>query len=284
MRCGRVAALLALTLGVAAPILASAAGAQQTAAADSGVRVHKPRLLLVPESVVNDSAAAQYVQLKSQAAAQRVLNTSELPVRRVRAIASRLIPQGARFNGRSRDWPWEVNVIEAPTVNAFCMPGGKIIVYTGLIERLQLSDDELAAVVGHEISHALLEHGRARMSEQLLSNVGVNLAAAYFGLSDVSTAALGRSTQLAVSLPYSCGQETDADLVGIELAARAGFDPRGAVNVWRKMATIGGSQPPQFLSTHPGHATRIHEIEANLPRVLPLYQAAVRSAGAGTRP
>lgn len=258
--------LAALLLGLAVPVAA------QTA--DTGVQVRKPRLLLVPESMVNQSAAQQYTQLKQQAAAHRVLNKDEPQVRRVRAIAQRLIPQGARFNPKARDWAWEVNVIDAPTVNAFCMPGGKIMVFTGLLNKLQLSDDEVAAVVGHEIAHALLEHGRARMSEAVLKNAGINLASAYFGLSNVGTAALAQAAQVAVSLPYSRSHETDADLVGIELAARAGFDPRAAVNVWKKMGAVSGGQPPQILSTHPAHGTRIHDLEAAMPKVMPLYERA----------
>ncbi len=267
-RVGRtvVAALAALLLGAAAPLSA------QTA--DTGVQVRKPRLLLVPESMVNQSAAQQYTQLKQQAAAQRVLNKDEPQVRRVRDIARRLIPQGVRFNPKARDWAWEVNVIDSPTVNAFCMPGGKIMVFAGILNKLHLSDDEVAAIVGHEIAHALLEHGRARMSEAVLKNAGINLASAYFGLSSVGTAALSQAAQLAVSLPYSRSHETDADLVGIELAARAGYDPRAAVSVWKKMGSVSAGQPPQILSTHPAHATRIRDLEAAMPKVMPLYEKA----------
>lgn len=267
--------ILAFTIAAAA--LAPAAAAQP---ADTGVQVRKPRLMLVPESMVNASAAQQYAQLKQQAAARRLLNTDAPQVQRVRAIAQRLIPHGARFNAKAATWAWEVNVIDTPAINAFCMPGGKIVVFDGLIDRLALDDDELAAVIGHEIAHALLEHGRARMSEALLKNVGINLAAAYFGLSDVGATVLAQAAQLAITLPYSRSHEVDADLAGLELAARAGFDPRAAIRVWQKMSRAGGAQPPQFLSTHPGHASRIREIEAALPRVLPLYEAARRSVPA----
>jgi len=257
--------LAALLVGVTAPLAA------QTS---EGVQVKKPRLLLVPEAMVNQSAAQEYTQLKHQAAARRLLNNDEPQVRRVRAIAARLIPQGARFNPNASAWAWEVNVIDAPMVNAFCMPGGKIMVFTGIIDKLHLDDAELAAIVGHEIAHALLEHGRARMSEAVLKNAGINLASAYFGLSNVGTAALAHAAQLAVTLPYSRSHETDADLVGIELAARAGFDPRAAVSVWKKMSTVATSQPPQMLSTHPTNSTRIRDLEAALPKVLALYQSA----------
>ena len=246
--------------------------------ADTAVQVRKSRVLLVPAATVNEAAAQQYAQMKQQAAARNVLNTNPQHVNRARAIAQRLIPHGARFNRDAAAWSWEVNVVDAPMVNAFCMPGGKIMVFAGIIDKLRLTDDELAAIIGHEIAHALLEHGRARMSEQVLKNVGVNLAAAYFGLSNVSANALNQAATLAVSLPYSRSHETDADLVGIELAARAGYDPRGAVNVWRKMSQLGGNQPPQILSTHPAHATRIRDLEANIAKVMPLYEAAQRAA------
>jgi predicted Zn-dependent protease len=243
-------------------------------AADSGVQVRKPKLLLVPESVVNRTAAEQYLQMKQQAAARGLLNRDAPQVRRVRTVAQRLIPHGGRFNAEAGTWAWEVNVIDSPAINAFCMPGGKIMVFRGIIEKLQLADDELAAVIGHEIAHALLQHGRARMSEAVLKNVGVNLAALYFGLGDLGATALAQAAQLAITLPYSRGHEIDADLAGLELAARAGYDPRAAVTLWRKMAAAGQGQPPQFLSTHPGHANRIREIEANLPKVMPLYERA----------
>jgi Zn-dependent protease with chaperone function len=143
--------------------------------------------------MINQSAAQEYTQLKQQAPARRVLNNDEPQVRRVCAIAARLIPQGARFNRNAAGWVWEVNVIDAPMINAFCMPGGKIMVFTGILDKLKLTDDELAAVVGHEIAHALLEHGRARMSEAVLKNAGINLASGYFGLSSASTAALAQA-------------------------------------------------------------------------------------------
>jgi predicted Zn-dependent protease len=256
---------------VSLALLPAASFAEQ---ADSGVQVRKPKLMVVPESMVNRSAEQQYLQMKQQAESRGMLNRDAPQVARVRAVAERLIPQGRRFNAEAGSWAWEVNVVDSPTINAFCMPGGKIMVFRGIIEKLQLTDDELAAVIGHEIAHALLQHGRARMSEAVLKNVGVNLAALYFGLGDLGATALAQAAQVAITLPYSRSHETDADLVGIELAARAGYDPRAAVGLWRKMAASGGGQPPQFLSTHPGHANRIREIEGNLPTVMPLYEKA----------
>jgi Zn-dependent protease with chaperone function len=277
---GSLLAAVALALPAQAQPTVTQSTVTQSAArqpaGDAGVEVRKPRLLLVPESTVNQAAAQQYAQLKQQAAAKRVLNVDAPQLERVRRISARLIPQGSRINPAARNWAWEVNVIDTPSINAFCMPGGKIVVFDGLIDRLKLSDDELAAVIGHEIAHALLEHGRARMSQELVKSVGINFAAAYFGLSNMSTAALAQAAQLAITLPYGRGQEIDADLVGLELAARGGYDPRAAISLWRKMAAASQGQPPQFLSTHPGHADRIRKIEDALPRVLPLYEAARR--------
>jgi Zn-dependent protease with chaperone function len=251
-----------------------------------GVEVQRSRLLLLPASTVERSANQQYQQLLRDAAQKNLLNNDRAQLARLHAIARALIPQSLRFNKNAAKWQWEVNLISSKTVNAFCMPGGKIAFFTGIIDALQLTDEEIATVMGHEIGHALLEHGRARMSEQVLQNVGVSMAAALLNLGQVSTELLAQATNLAVSLPYARKQESDADLVGLELAARAGYDPRAAVVLWRKMSNLsqasaksagGSGQAPQFLSTHPSNQNRIKDIEANLPRVLPLYQAAPKS-------
>ena len=214
------------------------------------------------------------------ASGKGLLNRDPEQVERLRRIARELVPHAVRFNKNAEKWRWEVNLISSTSVNAFCMPGGKIAFFTGILDKLQLTDDEVATIMGHEIGHALLEHGRARMSQQVLKNVGISVAAAVFNLGQISTEVLAQAANLAVSLPYARRHETDADLAGMELAARAGHDPRAAVSVWRKMSTLahsgakGGGQPPQFLSTHPSHESRIRDIEANLPKVLPLYRKA----------
>ena len=272
--------LLALFLAL---VLAGPAVAAEPAPSE-GVDVKKSRLLLLPKSTVENSSAQQYAQMMRAAAQKNALNTDRAQVERLRAIARNLIPPAARFNDDSKRWRWEVNLVSSRAVNAFCMPGGKIAFYTGIISALQLTDDEVAVIMGHEIAHALLEHGRARMSEQVLKSVGITVAAMVFNLGHVSASVLGQAADLAVSLPFSRQHETDADLVGMELAARAGYDPRAAANVWRKMSKLGGgNQPPQFLSTHPGHASRIKDIETNLPRVMPLYEAARREKAAAAR-
>ena len=252
--------------------------ATATNAQKEGVEVHKSRLLLLPASTVERSAGQQYGQLMRAAAQKGLLNNDAQQVERLRRIARELIPHATRFNKNAQTWRWEVNLITSKTVNAFCMPGGKIAFFSGIIDQLQLTDDEVATIMGHEIGHALLEHGRARMSEQVLKNVGISVAAAVFNLGQISAELLAQGANLAVSLPYARKQESDADLVGLELSARSGHDPRAAVAVWHKMSKLaqgaGRGQPPQFLSTHPSHESRIKEIEANLPKVLPLYRKA----------
>ena len=243
-----------------------------------GVEVHRSRLLLLPASTVENSAAQQYGQLLRAAQEKNALNRDARQAERLREIARRLIPHATRFNPGADKWRWEVNLLSSKTVNAFCMPGGKIAFFTGILDTLQLTDDEVATVMGHEIGHALLEHGRARMSQEVLRSLGISVAAALLNLGQVSTEVLARASTVALTLPYARSQETDADLVGLELAARAGYDPRAAVAVWQKMSRLGAAtgqgRPPQFLSTHPSNENRIKAIEANLPRVLPLYQAA----------
>jgi predicted Zn-dependent protease len=246
-----------------------------------GVEVHRSRLLLLPASTVENSAAQQYGQLLRTAQQKNALNRDAQQTERLRAIARHLIPHATRFNANAGKWRWEVNLLSSKTVNAFCMPGGKIAFFTGIIDALQLTDDEIAVIMGHEVGHALLEHGRARMSQEVLKNVGISVAAMVFNLGQISADLLAQASNLAVSLPYARSQESDADLVGLELAARAGYDPRAAVAVWQKMskfaAASGQGKPPQFLSTHPSNDNRIKAIEANLPKVLPLYEQARRS-------
>jgi len=273
----RLPALL-LALALAGPAFSA------DPASTEGVDVKKSRFLLLPKSTVENSSGQQYAQMMRSAAQKNALNNDRAQVERLRGIARNLIPPAARFNEDAKRWRWEVNLVSSRSVNAFCMPGGKIAFFTGIINALQLTDDEVAVIMGHEIAHALLEHGRARMSEQVLKNVGISVAAMVFNLGQVSTSVLSQAATLAVSLPFSRQHETDADLVGMELAARAGYDPRAAANVWRKMSKLGAqsgnAQPPQFLSTHPGHANRIKDIEANLPRVMPLYETARRERAA----
>jgi len=239
------------------------------------VGVERKQYALVSEAQVEESASIAYAQETQKAAQKGALNINRAETDRVRRIAARLIPATGTFRTDAPGWKWEVNVETSDELNAYCMPGGKIMVYTGLIEKLKLSDDELATVMGHEISHALREHGRERVSRQLGQEAVLSLGAALLGVN--SDAAVGLANQVATvtfQLPHSREQESEADRLGLELMARAGYNPNAAVSLWQKMQSTGGGGPPQFLSTHPSGATRIADIQALIPRVMPLYQSA----------
>jgi predicted Zn-dependent protease len=226
---------------------------------------------LVPAETVEQSAAKQYAEMLQQAAAKNALGGKNHPqVRRLRAIAQRIIPHAMGWNPRARNWRWEVNLIGSRQVNAFCMPGGKIAFYSGILDQLQLTEDEVATVMGHEIAHALREHARARMGKNAATGIGANLLSNVLGLGQLGQTVTSYGAQL-LTLQFSRSDESDADLVGMELAARAGFDPGAGVSLWQKMATASKGAPPQWLSTHPSGNTRIADIQANLPKVLPLY-------------
>ncbi len=227
---------------------------------------------LVPADSVEQSAAQQYAEMLQQAAAKNALGGKNHPqVRRLRAIAQRIVPHALGWNPRAKNWRWEVNLIGSKQVNAFCMPGGKIAFYSGILEQLKLTDDEVATVMGHEIAHALREHARARMAKNAATGIGVNLLSNVLGLGQLGQTVTSYGAQL-LTLQFSRSDESDADLVGMELAARAGFDPRAGVTLWQKMAAASQGAPPQWLSTHPSGNTRIADIQANLPKVLPLFQ------------
>ncbi|MDE2615882.1 MAG: M48 family metallopeptidase [Burkholderiales bacterium] len=241
---------------------------------------------LVPAEQIEKTAEQQYLQLQKQAASKQALLPRDHPqVQRLQGIARNIIPHALAWNPRARDWKWAVSLIRSPQVNAFCMPGGKIAFYTGILDQLQLTDDEVAMVMGHEIAHALREHARERMGKgavtEGLARVGGAVVAAWLGVDPRLTDGAARGGASLAKLSFSRSDETEADLVGMELAARAGYDPRAGVSLWHKMSAASKGAPPQWLSTHPSGQARIVEIEKNLPKVLPLYERARR---AGARP
>jgi len=260
--------------------LVAALAACSTTTEQGTVGVQRSQLLLVSSAELDKAAAAQYQQVIQTEAPKGNVNKDPLQAERVRNIAKRLIPQTAVFRKDALDWKWEVNVITSPEVNAWCMPGGKIAVYTGILEKVHITDDELAAVMGHEISHALREHGRERASQQMAAGVGASLAGVVAdiflpGSGQLATAGAGAGAQLGVLLPYSRAHETEADRMGVELAARAGYDPRAAVALWQKMAKLSsGGAPPKLLSTHPSHEDRIKDLTEFSQKVMPLYEQA----------
>lgn len=260
-----------LLQGAALSLLVPGAGLQLAQAESVDVGRNSVFTKLIPAETIEKSAAAQYAQMMQQAAAQKALAGRDHPqVKRLRAIATKTIPHALSWNPRARDWNWEVNLIASKQINAFCMPGGKIAFYTGILDQLKLTDDEAATVMGHEVAHALREHARERMGKNAATGIGATLLSQVLGLGELGQTVANYGAQL-LSLQFSRSDESEADLVGMELAARAGFDPRAGVSLWQKMAIASRGAPPQWLSTHPAGLTRIADIEANLPKVLPLY-------------
>jgi predicted Zn-dependent protease len=229
---------------------------------------------LVPADTVERSAGQEYAQMLQQAAAKNALAPADnAQLKRLRGIAQRLIPYAIPWNERAKQWKWEVNLIGSSQINAFCMPGGKIAFYSGILKTLELNDNEVAMVMGHEIAHALREHARERMGKNAATGIGASLLSQVLGLGQIGQTVTNYGAQL-LTLEFSRSDESEADLVGMELAARAGFDPRAGVTLWQKMGAASKGAPPQWLSTHPAGSTRIADIQANLPRVMPLYERA----------
>jgi predicted Zn-dependent protease len=232
---------------------------------------------LVPAAQLETAANQQYTSLLAQAREKNALAGPDHPqLKRLREISTRLVAQSGRFNDRAPKWNWEVNLIGSKLVNAFCMPGGKIAVFTGLLDQLKLTDDEAAMVLGHEIAHALREHARARIAKTQGTGMALSIGAQLLGLGHLGDVAANAGTQL-LALRFSRGDEVDADLVGLEIAARAGFDPEASITLWQKMAAVQKKKdgPPAWLSTHPSGTDRIERLRKNLPKVRGLYQQAV---------
>jgi Zn-dependent protease with chaperone function len=231
---------------------------------------------LIPAETLEASARQQYRQTLGEADSKGALAPDDYPqLKRLRAIAARLIPYTTQWNPDARKWKWEVNLIGSKQINAWCMPGGKIAFYTGILDQLQLNDDEVAMIMGHEMAHALREHSRERLAKSRATSMGLSVASQLLGLGQMGDVAANLGTQL-LSLKYGRDDETEADLVGLEIAARGGFKPEASVQLWKKMlaATGGGKGQPSFLSTHPSGNNRIQELEANLPKVAQLYEQA----------
>jgi predicted Zn-dependent protease len=258
-------------------LLAAGAGAALPALAQrEGVEVSKESQFsrLVPAEQIEQAATQQYAQLLREARQKNALGPDDHPqVMRLRAIAQRLIPHSDEWNKRARNWKWEVNLIGSKQVNAFCMPGGKIAFFYGILDQLKLSDDEVGMIMGHEMAHALREHARERMGKTAATRIGAGVLSALLGLGSAGDAVLNMGGQL-LTLKFSREDESEADLVGMDVAARGGYDPRAGVSLWNKMMSASKGAPPEFLSTHPAGASRIRDIEATLPKVMPVYERA----------
>ena len=265
-------------------VCASAAVAAQER---EGVNVGKRSAFtnLVPAQEVEKMAGQQYKQVLQQADSNNALAPpSSEELKRLRTIAQRLIPFATPWNERASQWQWEVNLIGSKQINAYCMPGGKIAFYTGILRTLQLTDDEAAMVMGHEMAHALREHARERMGKSTVTTgaarLGGALLSGWLGIDPNLTDMVAQQGANLLSLKFSREDESEADLVGMEIAARAGYDPRAGITLWEKMGAANKGAPPQWLSTHPASSTRIADMQAALPNVMPLFQRA-RAAQTG---
>lgn len=232
----------------------------------------RQQLVLVSEEQAQQASAQAYAQTLSEAQGKGQLNTDAALNARVKRITDRLVVQAGNMYPESRNWKWSIAVIDEPKINAWAMPGGKMAIYTGIIQKLALTDDEIAQIMGHEISHAILGHGRERMSRAMATQSGLQLGSVLAGR---DLTALTPAATVALNLPNSRNAESEADRYGIELAARAGYDPRASVTLWDKMTrATSGNKPPQFLSTHPAPDNRIQALQALIPRMMPIYEQA----------
>jgi len=239
------------------------------------VGISRSQFMMASTEDVNRLSAASYSEQNQKAKEKNILVTSGPTYDRLKLIANRLIPQTEVFRDDTRQWDWQLTLINAPILNATCAPGGKITFYTGIIEQLNLNDDEIAAIMGHEIAHALREHGRERVSQAAAQNVLVNIATALAGPYGSAVSAANQVAHYAIVLPNSRENESEADAIGLELAARAGYNPMGAISVWQKMLkATKDKNSPEFLSTHPSGETRIEQLTALMPAVEPIYKVA----------
>jgi predicted Zn-dependent protease len=267
-----------LVRNLTAAVLSSAllvAGCQTVqTTAPGAVGIERKQQMLVSESDIEKGAAQAYAQEVQKARQAGKLNTDRALTARVRAVSQKLIPATRAFRPDAPGWNWEINTLTTNEMNAYAMPGGKIMVYSGLVERLKLTDAELAAVIGHEISHALREHTRERVSRAYAQQLALTGIAVATGAGQGTLDLANSVASVTFQLPHSREQESEADIMGLELMARAGYDPNAAVSVWKKMMAAEKGSPPEFLSTHPAPGNRIAELQAMVPKVLPLYQSA----------
>jgi predicted Zn-dependent protease len=277
----------ALTLQAGASFAASAASAtsaasdpvsQQPYSAASGqIRFGNAALFrnLIPSATLEQQSADEYLQILHEARrTKHLLGDDNALVKRGRDIANREIPFALKWNERSKNWNWQVNVVRSNEIRMYCLPGGKIVIYSGLIEQLRLNDNELGMMIGHEIAHALREHARDRLGRQQAAQLTTGTIPPLFGFADITSAPLGIGEQL-LAMRYTPADETEADVIGSEIASRAGYDPRAAVTLWKKIDSATRRTPNGFIWMHPFGADRVHDLMKRLPDMMPLYAKAL---------
>ena len=258
--------VLALLVGVLAACAVSPTGRRQLA-------------LVSEDSAIAASDEAYAMQIGELRKEGKIVPDSSRVAQRVEGITERLVAQATLKRPETADWKWSMEVIDDPeVVNAWCMAGGRMAVYTGLIQKLDPTDDELAQVLAHEISHALANHTAERMSVALATNVGVALAGVLSDDAQKTMSQAALAAALAIQLPNSRAAESEADEIGIEIAAKAGYNPNAAISLWEKMGKVEGGGPPQFLSTHPSPANRQERLAELAPQMMAYYEQARRNA------
>ena len=236
----------------------------------------RQQLMLVSEDVAITESKQAYAAMLQPLEKKGQIDNNPAVSSRVRSITGKLIAQAIKYRPETQSWEWSVKVIDDPkTVNAWCMAGGRMAIYTGLIDQLKATDDELAQVMGHEISHALAKHTAERMSRAMAMQMGLGVLAATQQSSrygDLTLTGAQMAAVVALELPNSREAETEADRIGIELAAKAGYDPKAAISLWDKMAKVGGgSSSFDFLSTHPAPQKRMETLAGLVPQMMPYY-------------
>ncbi len=233
----------------------------------------RKQLLIVSESSAIAASKQAYVQMiEPYAKKGKVDNQPDLK-KRVYRITGRLIAQAIKMRPETKNWDWSIKIIDEPeTVNAWAMAGGKMALYTGLVNKVKPTDDELSQVLGHEIAHALAKHSAEKMSVAMASNAGILAVGILTDTEGLALSGAALAAAVAVQMPNSRAAETEADRIGIELAAKAGYDPRSAATLWKKMAKAGGKGPPEFLSTHPSPGNREKRLAALAPQMMKYYR------------
>ncbi|MBF7682019.1 M48 family metallopeptidase [Acinetobacter sp. B5B] len=224
-------------------------------------------------ATLNATSAQSFAKMQQEARQKGILDTSSSTYQRIYTILQRMEPYANQLNQTGQPFQWQLAVIKSDTLNAYVAPGGKVVFYTGIVNRLNLSDDEIAAIMGHEMTHALEEHAKNKIGADALTNLAINIGKSYAGqnIGQFGNAAIDLGSQVGVGLPYSRNLETRADYGGLLLMAKAGYNPQAALSLWEKMNKAQGDSGMSFLSTHPSNTQRIAEMRANLPAAIAIY-------------
>ena len=252
-------------------LLFTAGCAYKSSTNKTAVGIERKQFMLISSQQMDQSSRAAYSKMVNEAKKKNIFNKDHKTTKRIKKILNDLVPHTAVFRNDALNWGWEVNLAESKELNAWCMPGGKMMFYSGLIEKLDLNDAQIAAIMGHEMGHALREHSREKVSRNLAAQLTLSIATSALGLQvDISSIA-NEIIDVTFNLPNSREAEREADRIGVELAARAGYDPKEAVKIWQKMSNLSHAGKPEILSTHPVYENRISDLQKYSDLVEPLY-------------